>query len=75
LGGAAGVGGGMKLTDAKRNCIIQATIEPLAPFRRGFARSKWGPFFELRTVMSLVDTGALRLVRVGCQTRVTARAV
>lgn len=53
----------MKLTDSKRRCLIEATIEPLVPFRRGFARSKAGPFFELKTVNSLVASGELRIVR------------
>jgi len=52
----------MKLTDHQRRCIIEATIEPLIPFRRGFARSKSGPFFDVRTVHSLIQQGALRLI-------------
>lgn len=51
------------VSDVRRRCIIEATIEPLIPFRRGFARSKMGPFFELRTVQALINTGALRAVR------------
>lgn len=50
-------------SDLRTRCIIEATIEPLRPFRRGFARSKMGPFFELRTVNALVNLGALRIVR------------
>ena len=53
----------MKLSPSQRRCIIEATIDDLAPFRRDFARSKLGPFFPLRTVDSLVKTGALRIVR------------
>lgn len=53
----------MKISDIQRKCLIEATIEPLVAFRRGFARSKAGPFFNLRTVGALVDTGALRVIR------------
>ncbi len=49
------------LGDIQRRCIIAATIDPLIPFRRGFARSSAGPFFELRTVASLIKSGALRI--------------
>lgn len=52
----------MKLSDRQRNCIIAATTDRLLPFRRGFAHSKRGPFFDLRTVRSLVHSGDLRLV-------------
>lgn len=48
-------------TELHKRCVIEATIEPLRPFRRGFARSKAGPFFELRTVQALVSLGALRV--------------
>lgn len=51
------------LSPTQRRCIIDATIEPLRPFRRGFARSKQGPFHSLPTVNSLVSTGALRMIR------------
>lgn len=47
----------------QRRCIIDATIEPLRPYRRGFARSKTGPFHSLTTVNSLITTGALRMIR------------
>ena len=50
------------LTD-KRRCIIEATIEPLMPFRKGFGRSKAGPFFCNGTVMAMVERGDLRLWR------------
>jgi hypothetical protein len=50
-------------TAAHRRCIIEATIDPLHPFPRGFARSKTGPFFELRTVHALIKIGALRIVK------------
>jgi len=65
------------VTEAKRRCIIDATIEPLMPFPRGFARSKQGPFYNLRTVQSLIKAGALRIYRPGRgrnQIMVTARA-
>jgi len=48
---------------AQRRCIIEATIDHLRPFRRGYARSKAGPFFSLRTVQILLDVGALRWVQ------------
>lgn len=63
--------------DLHRRCIIAATIEPLRPFRRGFAATKAGPFFELRTVQALVNMGALRVfypVRGKSRIQVTARA-
>lgn len=50
------------LTD-KRRCIIEATIDPLMPFPRGFARSKMGPFFVNGTVKALIDSGELRMIR------------
>ena len=65
------------LSNVQRRCIIEATIEPLTPFPRGFGRSKMGPFFEIRTVHSLVNTGALRIYRRGwgkSRILVTARA-
>lgn len=49
------------LSTIQRQCIIAATIEPLVPFPRGFARSKFGPFFNLRTVTGLISSGALRI--------------
>ena len=52
----------MKLSDNQRRCLIEATIDPLVAFRSGFARSKAGPFFDLRTIKSLVNTGVLRTV-------------
>lgn len=67
----------MKLSDNQRRCLIEATIDALTPFRRGFARSKSGPFFDLRTVHSLVSTGTLRVfypVRGKSRIMVTARA-
>jgi hypothetical protein len=66
------------LSNIQRHCIIEATIDPLLPFPRGFARSKAGPFFELRTVSSLVETGALRIfhpVRGRSRIQVSARAI
>ena len=65
------------LSLTQRHCIIEATIEPLTPYPRGFARSKAGPFFEIRTVHALVNTGALRIyhpVRGRSRIQVTARA-
>lgn len=53
----------MKLTENQRRCLIEATIAPLQSFRRGYARSKQGPFFDPRTVHALVDSGVLRLQR------------
>jgi hypothetical protein len=53
----------MKLSDSQLRCLIEATIDPLVPFRRGFGRSKAGPFFDLRTVQSLLNSGELREVR------------
>jgi hypothetical protein len=51
------------LSNNQRACIIEATIEPLTPFRRGYARSKMGPvFYDVRTVHSLIQTGALRMI-------------
>ena len=65
------------LSSNQVRCIIEATIDPLIPFRRGFARSKAGPFFELRTVDSLIASGALRIyhpVRGKHRIQVSARA-
>lgn len=65
------------ISDVRRRCIIEATIEPLTPYRRGFARSKAGPFFELQTVHGLIKSGALRIfhsVRGRSRIMVTARA-
>lgn len=45
-------------TDAHRRCVIEATINDLAPFPRGFAASKAGPFFDLRTVQALLKIGS-----------------
>ena len=50
------------LSDMQRRCLIEATIDPLIPFRRGYARSRLGPFFDVRTVHSLIQTGALRMI-------------
>jgi hypothetical protein len=65
------------LSNNQRACIIEATIEPLIPFRRGYARSKLGPFFDARTVHALIQTGALRMIMVRTGRKfgtVTARA-
>jgi hypothetical protein len=64
-------------TAPQRRCLIDATIDPLKPFPRGFAHSKHGPFHDVRTVHALVTVGALRVVkeRAGNHTLcVTARA-
>ena len=52
----------MRISPLQRQALIEATIDDLRPFRRGYARSKAGPFFEVRTVSKLVKTGALRFV-------------
>lgn len=52
----------MKLTPNQQRALIEATIEPLVSFRRGFARSRTGPFFGLRTVDGLIKFGVLRAV-------------
>lgn len=52
----------MKLSDTQRRCIIEATIEPLVQFPRGFARTKMGPFFYVNTIQGLLKTGALRRI-------------
>jgi hypothetical protein len=65
------------LSPVQRQCVIEATIEPLAPYPRGYARTKTGPFFDARTVHYLVLRGDLRMIkeRVGAHFRsVTARA-
>lgn len=64
-------------TELHRRCVIEATIDPLRPFRRGFARSKAGPFFDPRTVQALVGAGMLRVfhpVRGKSRILVSARA-
>jgi hypothetical protein len=65
------------LSNHQRACIIEATIEPLTPFRRGYGRSKLGPFYDVRTVHSLIQTGALRMIMIRTGRKfgtVTARA-
>ena len=66
------------LSNMQRACIIAATIEPLTPFRRGYARSKAGPvFYDVRTVHSLIQTGALRMIMIRTGSKfgtVTARS-
>ena len=50
-------------SNRQRDCIIAATINPLIPFRRGYALSKTGPvFYDVRTVHSLIQAGALRMI-------------
>lgn len=51
------------LSRIQRRCLIEATIDHLVPYPRGFARSKVGPFFGLKTVTALVNTGVLRVVK------------
>ena len=51
-----------KLTPARRRAIIEATLGHLRPFRRGYARTRQGPYFDLRTIDVLISTGALRPV-------------
>lgn len=65
------------LSEIQRRCVIEATIEPLTPYPKGFARSKAGPFYDARTVHALIQKGDLRLIlkRAGrCFGTVTARA-
>lgn len=50
----------MKMSDAQRRCLIQATIDPLLAFPRGFSRTKHGPFFNMRTVGPLLKSCGLR---------------
>ena len=52
-----------QISDAGRRCLIEATIEPLRPYRRGYARSKAGPFHKFRVVLPLVRQGALRIIK------------
>ena len=51
-----------KRTEARRRAIIEATLGHLRPFRRGYARTRQGPYFDLRTIDALLSTGALRPV-------------
>lgn len=51
------------ITARQRQCVIEATIDPLCLFPRGFARSKQGPFYNLHTVNRLVEHGWLRVIR------------
>ncbi len=55
------------IAELHRRCVIEATIAPLVPFPRGFARSKNGPFYNPRTVYRLLQSGDLRMImsRVG----------
>lgn len=62
------------MTDLQRRCVIDATIEPLTRYPRGFARTKAGPFYFERTVKALVRKGALRKTHCGRLGQVTARA-
>lgn len=51
------------LSNIQRRCLIDATISPLVGYRRGYANSKAGPFYNLRTVHGLIERGVLRVVR------------
>lgn len=51
------------LTDTQRRCVIDATIEPLRQFRRGYARGKFGPFYKPQTIETLIQNGHLRPTR------------
>lgn len=63
------------LSPTQRRCIIDATIEPLRPFRRGFAPTKTGPFYEAQTINALIKTGALRVIKkTKAPIRLSARA-
>lgn len=53
----------MRITDNQRRALIQATIGNLTPFRRGFAVSKAGPFFQGKTVDGLIERGILRVIQ------------
>jgi hypothetical protein len=65
----------MRMTPARRRAIIEATIDPIRPFPRGYARTKQGPFIQLCTVHSLLRSGALRPVpQCGSLRLLTARA-
>lgn len=44
----------------QRRCLIAATIAPLRRYRKGFATSKFGPFYRRETVIPLLQAGALR---------------
>jgi hypothetical protein len=62
------------MSPTQRRCIIEATIEPLLPYRKGFARSKSGPFFIAQTVDPLIRSGHLRPIHRGVHIILTARA-
>lgn len=58
----------------KRRAIIEAIISPLIPYPRGYARSKWGPFFHHWTIEALLRDGTLRRTapRLGAKSPVSA---
>jgi hypothetical protein len=62
------------ITPTQRQCMIEATIDPLLFRRRGFARTKTGTFYSPQTVHALIKRGDLRFIRNGRQVLVTARA-
>lgn len=47
-------------SDIQRRCVIEATISPLIRYRRGYARSKMGPFYYKPTIAYLIEIGDLR---------------
>lgn len=53
----------VRIYDNQRRCVIEATIAPLTLFRRGFGRSKAGPFFQGKTVDGLIERGILRVIQ------------
>ena len=71
LGGdlVCGLGDGLKISASQRRCLIEATIEPLICFPRGFARTKAGPFHLTQTIQSLVRNGSLRVIQENCGNR------
>ncbi|WGR74311.1 MULTISPECIES: hypothetical protein [unclassified Bradyrhizobium] len=66
----------MRLSDTQRACIIEATIQPLRRFPKGYGRPSGEVFFDHRTVGSLLKTGHLRMIYPpgGWRPFVTARA-
>jgi len=48
------------ISETQRRCVIEATIAPLFLFPRGFARSKFGPFYSPQTIAALIQNGHLR---------------
>jgi hypothetical protein len=48
------------VSPAMRHALAQAQRSQLKLWRRGWAHSKRGPFYERRTVQALVDRGLLQ---------------